>query len=153
MGTMRVDAASQLLNWTTTGEQGALPFYIEHFRWNKWVRLGKIEGKGTAGTNNYSFKVLAHSGLNKYRIRQRDFTGKDNISREASYRSSKPAVTFEPKKPDVKITFSAETLYEIYDMYGVRKRNGYGKVIEIKDLPKGEYFMNYDAVTEIIKIR
>jgi len=38
-------------------------------------------------------------------------------------------------------------------MYGVLKRKGYGKTIDVKDLPKGEYFLNYDAQTEVIKIK
>jgi len=150
---MRVDRNTQELEWTTTNEQGALPFYVEQFRWNKWVRLGKVEGKGKPGQNKYSFKVIAHSGLNKYRVRQRDFTGKDNISRPTPFRSQKEPVTYEPRRPDDKITFSAQTLFEIYDMYGVLKRKGYGKTIDVKDLPKGEYFLNYDAQTEVIKIK
>ncbi len=150
---MRVDNKAQKLNWTTTNEKGSLPFYVEQFRWNKWIRLGTVQGKGTPGKNEYSFKVLVHSGLNKYRVRQRDFTGKDNLSRPTPYRSQKDPVTYEPRKPDDKITFSAETLYEIYDLYGVRKRKGFGKEIDVKDLPKGEYFLNYDAQSEIIKIK
>jgi hypothetical protein len=150
---MKVNGKTNQLEWTTTNESGSLTYYVEQFRWNKWIRLGTVEGLGKPGENAYSYKVLVHSGLNKYRVRQRDFTGKDNISRESSYRSQKQPVTFEPKKPDDKITFSAETLFEIFDMYGVLKRNGYGKVAEIKDLPKGDYFLNFDTKTEIIKIK
>jgi hypothetical protein len=151
--TMKINRSTNELEWTTTNEAGSLTFYVEQFRWNKWIRLGTVEGKGSPGENSYSYKVLVHSGLNKYRVRQRDFTGKDNLSRPTPYRSQKPPVTFEPKKPDDKITFSAETLYEIFDMYGVLKKNGYGKVADIKDLPKGDYFLNYDTQTEIIKIK
>jgi hypothetical protein len=148
---MRVDRNTEELTWSTANEKGRLPFYVEQFRWNKWIRLGSLEGKGTSGANSYSFKVLVHSGLNKYRVRQRDFTGKDNTSRPAPYRSQKQPVTYEPSKPSDKITFSSETLYEIYDMYGVRKLKGYGKEVNVKDLPQGEYFLNFDAQTEIIK--
>lgn len=150
---MRVNRNTMELEWTTINEKGSLPFYVEQFRWNKWVRLGKVEGKGKPGQNNYSLKVIAHSGLNKYRVRQRDFTGKDNISRPTPFRSQKEPVTYEPRRPDDKITFSDETLFEIYDLYGVLKRKGYGKTIDVKDLPKGEYFLNYDAQTEVIKIK
>lgn len=151
--TMKINRSTNELEWTTTNEAGSLTFYVEQFRWNKWIRLGTVIGIGKPGENNYKYKVLIHSGLNKYRVRQRDFTGVDNLSRPTPYRSQKPPVTFEPKKPDDKITFSAETLFEIYDMNGILKRNGYGKVADIKDLPKGEYFLNYDAQTEIVKIK
>ena len=33
------------LKWTTTGEQGKLPFVIEQYRWNKWVALVKLKEK------------------------------------------------------------------------------------------------------------
>ena len=150
---MRIDRKSKKLTWSTKGEKGSLPFYVEQFRWNKWIRLGTVEGKGKPGENHYSYDVIAHSGLNKYRVRQRDFTGEDNISRPKSYRSKKDPVSYEPRKPDDKITFSAKTLYEIYDMYGVRKRKGYGKEVDVRDLPKGDYYLNYDAQTEVIKIK
>lgn len=150
---MKVDVKTEELMWTTSNEKGSLPFYVEQFRWNKWVRLGAVEGNGSLGSNSYSFKVIVHSGLNKYRVRQRDFTGVDNVSRPAPYRSQKPPVTYEPKKPSDIITFSAETLYEIYDMYGVRKASGYSKEVNLKDLAKGDYFLNFDAQTEIIKIK
>ena len=153
ISSMKVDIKTEELIWTTSNEKGSLPFYVEQFRWNKWVRLGTVDGKGSSGANTYTYKVLVHSGLNKYRVRQRDFTGVDNISRPVPFRSQKAPVTFEPKKPSDKITFSAETLYELYDMYGVRKASGYGKELVLKDVPKGDYFLNFDAQTEIIKIK
>ena len=39
------------LTWTTTKESGSLPFIIEQYRWNKWVKVGETEGKGSLENN------------------------------------------------------------------------------------------------------
>ncbi|NND94565.1 MAG: hypothetical protein HKN45_06830, partial [Flavobacteriales bacterium] len=57
-----------LLEWTTINEQGALPFVVQQFKWNKWVSLGEVEGQGTSNTNNYQFKLVPVSGENKVRV-------------------------------------------------------------------------------------
>ncbi len=140
-----------LFTWTTTGESGSLYFYIEQFRWNKWVRVGKIKGKGTTGTNKYSFKVHPHSGNNRFRIKQIDYTRKPRYSKEVRHRSMLPPVTFEPKKPSTEIVFSRETTYEIYDYYGNLVDKGFTARVNISKLKKGDYFLNYGTKTETFK--
>ena len=39
------------LTWSTSSEQGKLPFVIEQYRWNKWVAIGEVEGKGSGNSN------------------------------------------------------------------------------------------------------
>ena len=107
----------EVLTLITTGESGKLPYTVEQYRWNKWVKLGKINGKGSVGTNSYTFKVKPHSGANRFRVSQVDYTKKPRYSKEVSFRSMKPEVTFTPLKPTTEIVFSAETMYEIYDYY------------------------------------
>ncbi|MBI2967489.1 MAG: hypothetical protein HYY40_06725 [Bacteroidetes bacterium] len=133
-----------VLDWTTNGETGQLPYIIEQFRWNKWVKVGEVEGKGAKGTNHYSFKVVPHSGENKFRIKQVDFSRQPRYSQVVKYRSMDPPVTFAPQKVSDKITFSAETMYEIYDAYGNIVKKGFGKDVDCANLKRGAYFLNYD---------
>src|SRR4051812_37146048 len=35
------------LKWTTKSETGKLAFFVEQYRWNKWVKVGEVEGVGT----------------------------------------------------------------------------------------------------------
>jgi hypothetical protein len=134
------------LNWTTKNETGKLPFVIEQYRWNKWVKVAEVEGKGTPGTTEYSAKVVPHSGENKFRIKQTDFTSKPRYSDEVKLRSLSPEVTFSPQpKVDKEILFSAETMYEIFDSYGVVVKKGYGSKVDVSSLKKGEYYINYDS--------
>jgi hypothetical protein len=143
----------ETLTWTSTNESGSLPYSIEQFRWNKWVKLGVVDGKGNVGSNQYSFKVNAHSGANKYRVKQVDYTKKPRYSKEVSFRSMKPEVTYTPIKPTTEIVFSAETMYEIYDYYGNLVLKGKGSKIDISNLKKDDYFLNYDTKTETFKKR
>jgi len=137
------------LKWSTKSEQGKLAFVIEQFRWNKWVKVGEIDGVGTAATNNYEFKVSPHSGKNQFRVKQTDYSGQPRLSKPVDYLSKSCDVTFAPQKASKDITFycadkPTETMYEIYDQYGNIVKRGFGDKIDVTNLPKGGYFLNYD---------
>ena len=152
LSSIKVDRKG-ILTWTTTNETGSLPYIVEQFRWNKWVKVGKVAGKGMRGINKYSIKVRPHSGNNKFRVKQIDYTRKPKYSSEVNFRSLKPPITFSPLKPTTEIVFSGETLYEIYDYYGNLLLKGYGAKINIVGLKKGNYFLNYDTKTATFKKR
>lgn len=139
------------LKWTTTDESGKLPFIVEQYRWNKWIKVDEIEGKGNAGTNTYQVKVYPHSGNNKFRVKQVDYTKKPRYSKEVVYKSLQPPVTILNKKFENEIVFSAETMYEIYDYYGNRILKGIGSKVDISGLKKGDYFINYDNTMDQFK--
>lgn len=134
-----------LLKWTTKSESGKLPFIIEQFRWSKWVKVGEVEGKGTATENNYEFQVIPNSGINKIRVKQVDSTAKPRYSKTFQFQSKIPSVTFSPVKVKKEITFSRETLYEIYNMYGNMVARGFANKIDVSNLEKGKYYLNYDS--------
>lgn len=139
------------LKWTTTNESGKLPFIVEQYRWNKWIKVDEVEGKGTPGTNSYSVKVYPHSGNNKFRVKQVDYTKKPRMSQDVLFKSLQPPVTITNKKFETEITFSAETMYEIYDYYGNRILKGIGNRVDISGLKKGDYFINYDNTMDQFK--
>lgn len=136
------------LSWTTTKEAGALPFIIEQYRWNKWVKVGEIQGKGSNISNAYSVDVRTHSGENKFRVKQVDYRNKPRYSQETKTIASKAEVTFSPNKVDDRIAFSAPTLYEIYDEYGGIVFKGYGAEVNVAGIEKGRYYINYDNKME-----
>lgn len=137
------------LKWSTKSETGKLAFAVEQFRWNKWVKVGEVEGNGTPVTNNYSFKVAPHSGKNQVRVRQTDYSGQPRLSKPVDFTSDVPEVTFAPVKASKDINFVAqdkpiETMYEIYDQYGNIVKKGFGSKVDVSNLPKGGYFLNFD---------
>lgn len=143
--------------WSTKGETGKLPYIIEQFRWNKWVKVGEVEGNGTPDQNNYSFLVAPHSGKNQYRVKQVDYTGQPKLSKTVDYNSTSPEITFSPAKVSKEIGFFAgstptETMFEIYDQFGNIVKRGFASTVDASNLPKGAYYLNYDnKMGEFIK--
>jgi hypothetical protein len=149
-GIMKIDKDNNMI-WQTTLESGSLPFIVEQFRWNKWVKVAEVEGKGTGTSNEYTVKVPVHSGNNRFRVKQVDYTKKPRYSKELKHRSLDAPVTFTPAKPENEIIFTRETMFEIYDYFGNLVDKGISKRVDISKLAKGDYFLNYDVATETIK--
>jgi len=141
------------IKWTTTGEQGQLPFVIEQFRWNKWVKVGEVDGKGTPGTNDYTFKITPHFGENQVRIKQVDYTSQPRYSKPIKFMSDATEVTCPIKKVSDKLVFEGgETMYEIYDKFGNIVKKGFGANVDVKSLSPDVYYLNFDnQTTEFIK--
>ena len=120
--------------WSTKSETGKLTFIIEQFRWNKWVKVGEVDGVGTPTSNEYSFKIAPHSGKNQLRVRQTDYSGLPRLSKAADFISEVPDIDYAPLKTSKDINFfvkgkedkSMETMYEIYDQYGNIVKKGFG---------------------------
>lgn len=141
------------LKWTTKSEQGKLPFFVEQYRWNKWVTIGEVEGKGNGQENLYEFAVTPHSGENTVRIVQVDHSGTKRASKEVKFMSNTPTVTKTPAKVKNEIKFLAngvpvETRYEIYDAYGNIVKKGVGSSVNCTNLLRGVYYINFDNVNE-----
>jgi hypothetical protein len=138
--------------WTTKSETGKLTFFVEQYRWNKWVKVGEVDGMGTPATNDYAFKITPHSGKNMVRVRQTDYSGTPRLSKGVDFISDIPEIEFAPIKVSKDINFfvkgkessAAETMYEIYDQYGNIVKKGSGTKVDVSNLPKGPYFLNYD---------
>jgi hypothetical protein len=146
-------ATNGMLTWKTTNEQGKLPFIIEQYRWNKWVQVGEVQGKGTPGSNAYEFQVPPHSGENTVRVVQIDHSGTKRSSKEVKFTSTVPTVEKSPVKVKDVINFTSngkpvETKYEIYDAYGNIVKKGVGTSVPCGNLLKGAYYINFDNKTE-----
>ena len=141
-------SADGTYTWVTTNEIGPLPFIVEQKRWNKWVKAGEVMGKGTAGENTYSFQVTPHSGENTFRVRQVDLDRRSRYSEAVNYTdNSLPVITWSPAKPKTEIVFSGKTMFEIYDEYGNIVKRGTADRVDISNLGKGMYYLNYDNKT------
>lgn len=136
------------LDWSTKNESGKLPFIVEQFRWNKWIKIGEVEGKGTPSANAYQFQVIPHSGENMFRVKQVDYSNEANISKTARYRSLAQEVKLKGAKISKLLEFTSETMYEIYDSYGNIVKKGYSANVDCENLKKGIYYVNYDNKTE-----
>lgn len=143
--------SNAVLHFTTKGEIGKLPFVIEQFRWNKWVKIGEVDGKGGIQENEYSFQTLPHSGKNQFRVKQVDNGSCIKLSKTAEFISAELHVklTTNQFKLADELEFNKETMYELYDKNGNIVRRGFGKKINLKGLERGGYYLNYDnKITE-----
>jgi len=141
------------LKWSTKGETGKLPYVIEQFVYTTWKKVGEVEGIGSTEVNEYSFKVVPHSGKNQFRIKQVDYTNQPRLSRPIDFVSTSPELDFMPKKVNTTIDFvqkannkaSEETMFEIYDQYGNIVKKGFAKQVDVSNLQKGVYYIIYDG--------
>lgn len=137
------------LTWTTTNEMGKLPFIVEQYRWNKWVKVGEVMGKGN-GTASYEVMIRPHSGPNRIRVKQIDHSG-PRYSQDVKFRSIEPELDFAPKRVEDEIVFSdsdgnlVKTMYEIFDEYGNLRKKGFASKVNVANLKKGIYYINFDS--------
>lgn len=150
---IQVDAAG-MLTWETLNEQGKLPFIVQQYKWNKWVSVGEVTGKGTSVKNSYAFQTTPISGTNKFRVVQKGQEGGgDRVSPPAEYVASKAPVTQTFDKKTKSIKFSVETNYELYNEYGQIIKRGFGTGVDLSSMPKGFYYVSFDSLTEKVDRR
>jgi len=130
-----------LITWKTKNEHAPLPFIIEQFRWNKWIKYGEVNGVGIPTENEYSFQAIVHHGENQFRVKQ---LNEHYLSKTISRSFDTPEVKFEFHKRAKEIQFTGETMYEVYDSKGNVIKKGFGTKIDVCNLPKGKYYLNYD---------
>ncbi len=141
-------ADSGMLNWETTNESGSLPFTVQQFKWNKWVNVGEVMGKGIPNKSDYSFQTTEISGTNRFRIVQKDGNGELKVSPTVEYTSTMTPVIVNYDKKGRTVNFSKETNYELYNVYGQIVKRGFGSKADLTDLPKNDYYISYDNNTE-----
>jgi len=134
------------LSWNIRGEAGEDPFIAEQFRWNKWVQVGEMEAGDTAKNLTWQMDVNLHFGLNQFRILKIDPNGNPVYSKVVKYNNTKGAeVTLNAIKVSDKIVFSTETMYEIFDQQGNYMMGGIAAEVDVSEIEKGKYFLNYDT--------
>ncbi|MFM7310309.1 MAG: hypothetical protein ACKOZY_06855 [Flavobacteriales bacterium] len=132
-----------LLEWITTKEGIALPYYVEQFRWNKWINVGEALGIGEPVSCKYSIQVNLTSGLNIFRVLQTDWKGQ-HYSQEVRIESPVKAVGINNVKFGQTLELTAETDYELYSEFGNLVLKGRGQSINTAALSKGVYYLSYD---------
>lgn len=141
------------LEWSTVNENGSLPFVIEQYRWNKWIKLGEVLGNGSNEENTYTFQVDLNSGKNKVRIVQKDYTNEPRRSDIATtFKDSYAQVKFIHNVPKKSLVFNQDTRFEIYDEYGRVLKKGFGKRVDLSTIEDGSYYINFDNFYDLLEI-
>jgi hypothetical protein len=134
------------LRFTTDKECGKLTFYLEEYRWGRWVQTGEVKGNGGPGENTYSIKVYPFAGKNMFRLYQEDHLLRRKYSDELTidYIKNNVEILTNLKRVRKEIEFSEETRFIIVNEFGEEMKNGSGKLIDVSDLPKGTYYLNFE---------
>lgn len=138
-----VDLDGKTLNWKTKEESGKLDFVVEQFRWNKWIEVGRVAGKGQAEEQGYAADISTQHGENRFRVKQVDARGDHPSDAVVVMDEQTPEIKLASRKVVDKIEFSENTRYELYSEYGELKASGNGAIIEVAALGKGTYFVNF----------
>ncbi len=144
-----------MFSFTTHKESGKLTFYVEQLKWNKWVKVGEVEGLGGPDDRTYSIKLIPCNGKNNLRVYQVDHLNRRLSSDTLSFNVDKEAIVITSRKKCVKkeITFSGETNFEVINQFGEELISGSGNTVDVSNLEKGEYFLNYDNKYIVFKKR
>ncbi len=144
---------NNILKFNTTHESGKLNFHVEEFRWNKWIKIGEIPGEGGPEDRSYSQKVYPYNGENRYRVYQVDHLNRTFYSDEIVIEVEKEEITVTTplKKIKKEIVFSGETYFAVINEYGEELISGNGIVVDVSNLKKGEYFLNFENEYVVFK--
>lgn len=150
----QIDISSKgLLKWRTSNEKGKLPFKIQQFKWNKWVTVGEIQGKGTPGKHSYSFETIPVAGDNRFRVKQEGMDGGSKTSASVELVSDKEKIEYEQNKKEEDIEFSRETSFELYNKYGELVKKGFGDKLDLSNFERKTYYLNFGSRTVEFKKR
>mgnify|MGYP000936425097 CR=1 FL=1 len=134
------------LNWEISGNTGTRPFVIEQFRWNRWAVVGEVAASDTAENGIYVATVSFHSGLNQFRVMRPDAYGQPVYSKVTKYNNTKQAaVELASSRVSQKLEFSAPTFWELYGLNGDYIAGGFDQEVDVSNLEKGKYFLNFDV--------
>ena len=144
---------NDVLKFVTDKESGQLTFYIEEFRWNQWMEVGRLPGEGGPGNRNYSQKVYPFAGENRFRLYQIDHLNRKFYSDELLFNVEKDPVkvTTPLAKVGKEISFSANTRYAVINDYGEELVSGTGNVVDVSEIKKGQYFLNFENEYVVFK--
>lgn len=142
-----------VLTWSTTDEHGILPFYIQQYKWNKWVDVGEVKGTGEASLNTYTYQVDFVYGENKFRVVQKIDTQRFRKTKSVTIDSERPKLNFVYNKKNKKVIFSNTTAFEIHDKFGQLVMRGYNSQADVTNLTKDDYYISFDNVTEVLAKR
>jgi hypothetical protein len=137
------------LEWSTKNERGQLPYNIEQYKWKRWVKVGETMGAGDEERNTYTMDLALHSGVNIFRVSQKDHRGQ-RVSNDIKVESKAPLVALIKTTVTKSIDFTSETAYEIYSSYGEKVGAGTAKNIDIQKFPRGEYLLNFDNQSGVL---
>lgn len=134
---------TKLLTWEAKELTDNYEYDLEQLLYGKWVKIKYLGTTSDMFANNYLPVLL--SGMNYFRIKQTDKNGKELYSPIVSIKSPNRHIMLLSDKVKDAVEFTDVTHYELYDENGFFIKRGTAKKINVADLKKGIYWLNFDG--------
>lgn len=139
----QINKRNKTLSWDKSELDSGKTYVLEQFIYGKWQ---KIKDLGTPETMfALSYPPILNSGNNFFRMKETDAHGKVLVSKSLKIKISDKHVEVKSLKTSKLLEFSEVTHYEIIDAAGFFVKSGTAKNVDVSDLSKGNYFLNYDG--------
>jgi hypothetical protein len=147
-----VDKRNAILTWEVEGDNIEQDIELEHYKWDNWTTIAVISPSDVSTFPKFELAFESHSGKNLFRLKYTDYDGYAHYSDNIRYTSRTPAINLLADKVKTTLDFSDITQYEILDMTGNILLYGKDVSVDISELDKGKYLVNFDnKTTEFVK--
>jgi len=143
----------ETITWEINSNASQGTFSVEQYRWKKWVLVNEIALQDSTKLNFYTVEIYPNTGQNLFRIKFLDDKGKTTYSKEIKYDQPGKQLIITTEKIKDKIALSNTSMYEIIDENNRIVLQGTAKYIDISELKRGKYFINFDNKTETFNIK
>ena len=138
---------TKMLDWKIEDMSKECDYQLQQFLYGKWVKVKNLGRPDEMISNN--FLPVLITGMNLFRIVQ------DDGSRELSspivkIKSPNRKIMLMSDKVKDFIEFSGVTHYELYDVNGFFIKRGTAQKVNVADLKKGAYWINFDGKETMI---
>lgn len=138
----------KLLEWKIEELNNACEYQLEQLLYGKWIVIKEL-GKPDEIISNIYLPVML-SGINLFRIKQKDPFGQELTSPIVKVKSPNLRVMLLNDKVKEYIEFTAVTHYELFDENGFFIKRGTAQKVNVADLKKGTYWINFDGKETMI---
>ena len=139
---------TKLLAWNPKEMNADCRYRLEQFLYGKWIVVKDLGTPDDMISDTYLPVLL--TGMNLFRIKQIDKTGKELSSSVVQLKSPNRKVLLMTDKVKDYIEFTAVTHYELYDANGFFIKRGTAQKVNVGDLKKGNYWINFDGKEAMI---
>ena len=134
---------TKLLVWNPEEMNPTCHYRLEQFLYGKWIIVKDLGSPSDMIADTYLPVLL--TGMNLFRIKQVDASNKELFSPVVKLKSPNRKVYLVADKVKDFIEFTAVTHYELYDANGFFIKRGTAQKVNISDLKKGNFWINFDG--------
>ena len=134
---------TKLIAWNHKEMDKTCNYQLEQFLYGNWIVVKELGSPDDMISDTFLPVLL--TGMNLFRIKQIDPSGKELSSPVVKLKSPNRKVLLVADKVKDFIEFTAVTHYELYDANGFLIKRGTAQKVNVGDLKKGNYWINFDG--------